>query len=232
MAKPTKAERFTNFRLQLFSCVRCPYSNVRKSPIIGDGEYRSPILIIGPSARQRDDAEGEVFAGRAGTKLQRMLGEAGLNIDHTYRTYAVRCYGGRDPDFGEFAALKRCRAHTEDLIGLMRPLAVVICGFKVFKWMLLRFTSETVEEQAFYKWIGKTVRLKDAWGDLKFFIIENPAELSKVRNFESEAKSIDLLRSMKAYVVAQQKGEPHALDMTDLVMRGRTKAQQQTFGWS
>jgi uracil-DNA glycosylase len=62
----SKKERFRDLRLQVQACSRCPYSLSRDSPIIGNGEYRSPILVVGPTPRQRDDADNEVFSGRAG----------------------------------------------------------------------------------------------------------------------------------------------------------------------
>jgi uracil-DNA glycosylase family 4 len=227
----SKKELFLDFRLHISACSRCPFGKVRDNPITGDGEYRSPILVIGPSPRKRDDEEGCVFSGRAGQKLEKMFNKAELDLSKTFRTYAIRCYGGRDPSYGEFAAFKRCQAHTTSLIKLMRPSAVVICGFKAFKWILLRWTSEVVDDRSFFKWIGQTVRLKEVWGDIKFFVIANPATLAKKRDPEAESKSIDTIAEMKRYVVSHQKGEPVALEMTDLSRRPHTRSQQQTFGW-
>lgn len=229
---PSKKEMFLDFRLHVSACSRCPYGKVRDNPITGSGEYRSPILVIGPAPRKRDDEEGEVFTGRAGKKLESIFQRAELDINKVFRTYAIRCYAGRDPNYGEFAAFKRCQGHTKSLINLMRPTAIVICGFKAFKWILLRWTSEVVDDRAFFRWIGQTVRLKEVWGDTKFFIIANPAALSKKRDPEAESKSVELIKEMKRYVVSHQKGEPIALEMTDLKRRPHTRNQQQTFGWS
>lgn len=229
---PTKNQLLTDIHLQIQACTKCPYGKVRQNPLLGNGEHRSPILVIGRGARQRDDSEKTVFSGRAEKKLDRMLNGAELSIDKVYRTYTIRCYPGRQPSFGEFAAYRRCSPYTTKMMKALRPIAVVICGYKVFKWMLLRYTSEVVPEQLFYKWIGRAVRLKEVWGDIKFFVIECPAELSRSRNPEAEAKSIEVLTQMKAYVKAKQNKEPMALEMTDLKRRPRTKDGQQTFGWS
>lgn len=232
MPPPSKKEMFLDLRMQVQACTRCPYATSRDNPIVGNGEYRSPILVVGASPKKRDDQEVEVFSGRAGQRLDRMLSGAGLNINKVFRTYVIRCFGGREPTFGEFAAFRRCQMHTTSLVKLMRPVAIVICGYKVFKWLILKWTSEVVDEHSFYKWIGKTVRLKEVWGDIKFFIIESPAELSKRRNPEAEAKSIETLAEVKGYVVSHQKKEPLAIDMVDLKRRPHTREQQQTFGWS
>lgn len=228
----TKRERLLDLSLQIQACIRCPYSKTRDNPLIGNGEYRSPILMIGSKPRKRDDDDGTVFAGRAEKKLKRMLSSAELDINKVYRTYLIRCFPGREPQFGEFSAFKRCQGYTVDMIKIMRPTAVVICGYKTFKWLILKWTREVVDEHTFYKWVGRAVRLKEVWGDLKFFIIESPAVLSKTRNKGMEAKSIELLGEMKSYVVAQQKGEPVALEMTDLRRRPHSRSEQQTFGWA
>jgi uracil-DNA glycosylase len=227
-----KRTKLTDLRLQIQACIRCPYASVRNIPFFGDGEYRSPILVIGSSPRKVDDDNEEVFSGRAGRKLGRMFSGAELDINKVYRTYLIRCYGGREPSFGEFSAFRRCHSHTSQIIKIMQPTSVVLCGYKTFKWLILKWTREVVDEHDFYKWIGRSVRLKEVWGDLKFFIIESPATLSKKQNIESEKKSIDTLVEMKQYVVAQQKGEPIALKLTDLRRRPQIKSKQQTFGWS
>jgi DNA polymerase len=229
---PNKQERLRDLRLQIQACIRCPYASTRQIPLIGSGEYRSPILIVGPSPNKRDDEEGEVFSGRGVAKLEKMLKSAELDIKQVYRTHLIRCFSGREPQFGEFSAFKRCQSYTVQMLKIMRPRAVVICGLKAFKWMIIKWTRERVDEHTFYRWIGRSVRLKEVWGELKFFIIESPAVLAKARNREAELKSIELLANMRNYVRAQQSGEPIALDMTDLKRRGTKRPDQQTFGWS
>ena len=228
----TKREKLLDLSLQIQACCRCPYGKTRENPLLGTGEYRSPILFISDKPRKRDDDDGEVFAGRSGKKLDRMLTKAELDINKVYRTVLIRCFPGREPQFGEFSAFKRCQDYSVDMIKAMKPTAVVICGYKAFKWLILKWTREMVDEHNFYKWVGRTVRLKEVWGEQKFFIIESPAVLSSARNSEMEKKSTDLLVEMKAYVISQQKGEPIALEMTDLKRRPHTRSQQQTFGWA
>jgi len=219
--------------MEIEACNRCPYSSTRKAPILGNGEYRSPILVVAPNIRKRDDEESEVFSGKANAKLDRMLTQAELQLNQVYRTPLVRCYAGREPEFGEFGAFTRCQSYTVKLMKIMKPAVVVVCGLKVFKWLIVRWSNEVVDDHTFYKWIGKSVRLKEIWGDMKFFVIESPAELSKKRNPEAEAKSVEALAAMKAYVVSHQKGDPIALEMVDLQKRSRKRGQaQQLFDWA
>lgn len=161
-----------------------------------------------------------------------MLSSADIKPASVYMTTLVRCYGGREPHFTEYAAFKRCRYHTLDLIKIIKPRAVVLCGMKPFIWLIARYTSEKIDEKNFYKWMGKIVRLKEIWGELKFFVIESPAMLARHRHVDNERKCVEMLQSMKSYIVAQQKGELDvALNMIDL-RRRRPNTDQMKFNWS
>ena len=59
--KPTKQQQLFDLSMEIEACIRCPYHATRDAPLVGNGNYRSPILIIGPSVRKRDDEDGEVF---------------------------------------------------------------------------------------------------------------------------------------------------------------------------
>lgn len=194
---------------------------------------RSPILVLVPSVRQTDDREGKVLAGRAGDKFDKLLKPAGLSRDKVYVSPLIRCHPGREPQYHEFAAFKRCRGHTVSLIKLMRPQAVVVCGLKALKWTIIRWTREPIDEETFPRWIGRALRLRDIWGEIKFFVIEDPAALAKARNIEAEEKSIEALRTMKSYIAGLQKTAPVVpLDMVDLKKRVYLKVVQQEFDWS
>lgn len=220
--------------MQVEACVRCSYSSTRTMPMTGRGEPKAPILVIGDIVRQVDDRDGQIFTTRAGEKLDYMLTEAGLDPEkHVYRTTLLRCYAGQKPEVSEWSVFKKCRYHTTDLIKIMKPKAIVLCGMKPLLWMILHYTSEKVDEKTFYKWMGKAVRLKDIWGELKFFIVESPAMLARHKHPENERRCIEGLTEMKAYVSAQLKGEdPYVLDMIDLKRRRSNSAEQQKFNWT
>jgi len=161
-----------------------------------------------------------------------MLTEADIKPESVYMTTLIKCYGGREPHFSEYAAFKRCRYHTLDLIKIIQPRAIVLCGMKPFIWLISRYTSLKIDETNFYKWMGKIVRLKEVWGDRKFFITESPAMLARHRHLDNERKCIEMLQSMKAYVMAQQKNESAViLDMVDLNRR-RPNTAQMKFNWT
>ena len=200
---------------------------------MGEGDPRSPILIVGEGARQTDDAEKRVFAKRAGVKMDFMLTEAGLKPEVVYKTLLIRCYGGRQPQFSEWSAFKRCRYHTLDLYKIMKPKAMVVCGIKAFLWLVVRYTNEMVNEKTYYKWMGKVIRLREIWGETKILVIESPVSLSNRRQPENEQRCIEGLAAIKGYVSAQLKGEPgEPLDMVDLKVRRKSVDEQLKFNFN
>lgn len=228
----SKSQRAFDLSMEIEACSRCPYSQSRANPMLGTGEIRSPVLVVVNNVRQRDDKEGVVLSGRAGDRLDKMLKAAELTPAQVYRTPLIRCHAGREPTFNDYSAFKRCRGHTVRLIKIMRPQAIVVCGLKAFMWLIIKWTRESVDETTFYRWVGKAVRIKDIWGEIKFFVIEDPAQLARQRNIELEEKSVEALKLMKAYVTAQQRGAPIALEMTDLRRRTKLLAEQQMFDWN
>jgi uracil-DNA glycosylase family 4 len=199
---------------------------------MGEGNPCSPILVVGDSVRQSDDVEKKIFAKRAGLKLDSMLSDAGLKPAAVYKTLLVRCYGGQRPQFGEWEAFKRCRYHTLDLYKIMKPKALVICGLKAFKWLVIRYTKEAVNEKNFYKWMGKVIRLKEIWGETKILIIESPSALARRRQPENEQRCVEGLTEIKNYVAAQMMGGSSIpLEMLDLKTRRKNVDQQLKFGW-
>lgn len=226
-----KVERVQALDRSIMSCSRCPYKATRVNPITGQGDPRAPIVVIGGASRQVDDRDNTPFAGRAGLKLAALLQGAELSPAATYTTLAVKCYGGRLPDFPVGAAAKRCRTHVVSLMRAMHPRVVVLCGLHALKWVLLRWTTEKADDKTFPSWVGRAYRFKEMWGDTKFFVIHNPTDLARARDADAEEKSIEVLKVVKSYVISQQRGTECVLTLVDLRSR-RGRDQQAKVDWS
>jgi uracil-DNA glycosylase family 4 len=223
-----KAARVEDLSRYIEACTRCPYSQTRSMAFTGGGNLNSPLMLIGEGIRQNDDKEKQIYAKRAGAKLDSMLTEAGLNPGAIYRTVLIRCYGGRQPDQSPWSAYKKCKHHTLDLIKIIRPKVLILSGYNPFLWLVVRYTREQVKENDFHKWIGKIIRLKQVWGEMKLLIIETPVSLSGRRQPDSERKSIEGLTEIKEYVAAQIRGESaYPLSLIDLKSRGKKDADEQ-----
>lgn len=227
-----KAAKIEDLSRYIEACSMCPYSGTRAYAFTGEGNTNSQIVLIGESIRENDNREGKLFAKRAGTKLDDLLTEGGIRPEGIYKTTLIRCYGGREPQFSEWRAYKRCRSHTLTLLKLMQPKVLILCGMKAFLWMVVRYTNEQVDEKTFPKWVGKVVRLKQVWGDKKILVLESPAVLARRRQVDLERKIVEGLASVKAYIVAQMKSEAYPLDMIDLKSRRKAVDEQLKFDFS
>lgn len=227
-----KAARIDDLSRYIEACSMCPYSGTRAYAFTGEGNINTEIVLIGDNVRENDNREGKLFAKRAGLKLDDLLTEAGIRPAGIYKTTLIRCYGGREPQFSEWRAFKRCRSHTLALYKIMKPKVIVLCGLKAFLWLVIRYTNEQVDEKTFPKWVGKVVRLKQVWGDTKILVIESPAALARRRQTDLERKIVEGLQSIKAYVLAQKNNEPFPIDMIDLKSRRKSVDQQLKFDFS
>lgn len=218
--------------MRVDACLRCPYNGYRNNPVVGRGNPKSPIMIVEDIARQSSDKEGEPFAGRAGAKLDKMLQKAEIDPRATYRTIAVRCYPGRDHTYPEPRAANRCRDFLKKEIKIVQPRAIVLCGLKTLLWTLVFWSTESVDDFTFNKWMGPSIRFKRLWGDLRFYIIQSPAQLARCRNLHDEAESIKSLANMKEFIVAKQQGLSYVPDVVDLKRPKTRRKGQLSFDWT
>jgi len=213
------------------ACLRCPYNGYRNNPVVGKGDPRAPIMVVEDIARQSSDKAGEPFAGRANDKLDKMLAKAEIEPRAAYRTIAVRCYPGRENPYPELRAANRCRDFLKREIRIVQPRVIVLCGMKTLDWTLLRWSTESVDEFTFNKWMGPAIRFKRLWGDLRFFIIQSPAQLARCRNAQDEADSVESLANAKKLIVAKQQGLSYVPDMIDLKEPKPRNKGQTVFNW-
>lgn len=213
------------------ACLRCPYNGYRNNPVVGRGDPRAPILVVEDIARQSSDKSGEPFAGRAGAKLDKMLAKAELDPRAVYRTIAVRCYPGRENPYPELKAANRCRDFLKREIKILQPRVVILCGLKVLRWTLVRWSTESVDEFTLNKWMGPVIRFKQLWGELRFFVIQSPAQLAGCRNAQDEGDSVESLINAKKLIVAKQQGLSYVPDMIDLKRPKPKNKSQMSFDW-
>lgn len=203
-----RREALRSVRLDVASCTLCPYSRTRKKPVVEEGDPRAPIVVVSEYARQVDDDNETVLSGNAGKKLRIMLKKAGINHRHAYLTVGVKCYGGREPEFPVRKAFGKCLPHLVAQINAMQPRAVILCGWRLLNWMLLRWSEDKqVDEKTAHNWMGPSIVFRDIWGAHRFFVIGNPTVLAKKRDPAVEARSVEVLKYVKEMVAAMQKEE-------------------------
>src|SRR5215472_8123517 len=109
-------------------CDRCPLAETTDRICVGgSGNPKNRIMIIGEAPGEQEAVSGRVFSGRAGTLLDRLLEEAGLDRDECYVTNVVKCRppDNRRPDRVEFEA---CRVYLEAEARAVKPRFVLLLG--------------------------------------------------------------------------------------------------------
>ena len=126
MADPNT--RLDLLRQQCDSCRACPLGEQRQQVVIGRGNPRAPLLLIGEAPGADEDASGLPFVGRSGQLLDQLLQQAGLVLEHDlYICNAIKCRppGNRRPTPAELAA---CRPWLAEQLALVQPQLVVLVG--------------------------------------------------------------------------------------------------------
>ncbi|HXD43306.1 MAG TPA: UdgX family uracil-DNA binding protein [Ramlibacter sp.] len=116
------------------ACRECPIGQFATQSVIGEGNPKARLMLVGEQPGDQEDLQGHPFVGPAGRLLARALEEAGIPRDQVFVSNAVKHFkfelrGKRrihkSPSQREAAA---CLHWLEDEIALVRPLALVALG--------------------------------------------------------------------------------------------------------
>ncbi|MBQ6398668.1 MAG: uracil-DNA glycosylase [Clostridia bacterium] len=132
------------FEEQVEACRLCSLCRGIQHKVPGQGDRRSPLMLIGEGPGQTEDEQGLAFVGAAGQLLTRMLQAIGLPRERVYICNVVKCRppGNRVPTPEEAAA---CRIHLRNQTWLVRPKVIVLLGSTAAKALLdpeIRITRE------------------------------------------------------------------------------------------
>ena len=74
------------------NCTDCDLAATRQRVVISRGSPTARLMLIGEAPGAREDALGEPFVGRSGQLLDRLLMDAGFDLQHDlYICNAVKC---------------------------------------------------------------------------------------------------------------------------------------------
>lgn len=116
------------------ACTACHLSQTRTHVVFGEGNPRSPLVIVGEGPGEQEDATGRPFVGRAGALLDKALREAGMSRRHVYICNIIKCRaavmeGGRlrnRPPAQE--EIQACAPWLDAQLTLIKPLVIVCLG--------------------------------------------------------------------------------------------------------
>ncbi|MCA1595358.1 MAG: uracil-DNA glycosylase [Chloroflexi bacterium] len=136
------SNRLSEVRSACLSCVTCGLSRTRTRVVFGEGNPRSPLVIVGEGPGEQEDASGRPFVGRAGQLLEAALRENGILRQHVYITNVLKCracvvngrkVSNRPPHPDEVEA---CRPWLSAELSSVNPLVIVCLGAPAASWII------------------------------------------------------------------------------------------------
>jgi DNA polymerase len=115
------------------NCHRCGLGDTRIHAVVGRGNLKAPIMIVGEAPGQNEDETGLPFVGKAGQLLDKIL--ASVNLDTQEDVYICNINKCRPPDnrvptTEEIAA---CKPYLLEQIRLVDPKIILLTGATAVK---------------------------------------------------------------------------------------------------
>lgn len=146
-------------------CVKCGLSKTRTQTVFGEGDPDAPVLFIGEGPGKDEDASGRPFVGRAGQKLNDMIGAMGMKREDVFICNIVKCRAyltdiGKDrpPSEDETTA---CTPYLVRQVEIVRPKVIVTLGLPSTRYLLKSKDSMTRMRGNWYAWRG--IKVMPTW---------------------------------------------------------------------
>jgi uracil-DNA glycosylase len=110
------------------TCQRCELGQYRTNAVIGRGNPKAPILIVGEGPGQNEDEQGLPFVGKSGQLLEKILASVHLNTEQdVYICNIVKCRppGNRTPTPQES---ETCKPYLLEQIRIVSPKIILLTG--------------------------------------------------------------------------------------------------------
>ena len=121
-------------------CKRC------KNVVIGKGNEKASIMLVGESPGANEDEQGIPFVGAAGKNLDKLLEKVGLTLNDIYVTNILKC---RPPE-NRNPLPEEIKAHTPWLvkqINEMKPKIICSLGNYATKFFLANGNVDDMDKQ-------------------------------------------------------------------------------------
>ena len=175
------------------NCRRCGLCEQRHSIVLGEGNRKASVMLVGEGPGADEDAQGRPFVGKAGQLLDKMFSAIDMRREDLYITNVVKCRppGNRTPLDEE---AKACLPVLRMQYHLIAPKIVVCLGATATRHV---YDPEARITRVRGQWLEKNGTLflptyhpaallrdeskkKDVWEDLKS-IARKYAELTEQR---------------------------------------------------
>jgi DNA polymerase len=72
-------------------CTTCAIAGRRTNVVFGEGNFHSPLVLVGEGPGEEEDKTGRPFVGRAGKMLDQALADNGLSRQDVYICNTLKC---------------------------------------------------------------------------------------------------------------------------------------------
>ena len=119
--------KLKNLKKRIEDIKDCDLKNNASKIVFADGNVKSPIMIVGEGAGQKEDEIGKPFVGDAGSLLDKMLEAININRQKIYITNVVnyRPPENRKPDKIE---INKYSIYLKEHISIINPKILVLMG--------------------------------------------------------------------------------------------------------
>ncbi|KJH73523.1 uracil-DNA glycosylase [Aliterella atlantica] len=136
-------------------CHRCGLGDSRTHAVVGKGDLKAPIMIVGEAPGQNEDETGLPFVGKAGQLLDKIL--ASVNLDAKEDAYVcniIKCRppNNRVPTTDEIAA---CKPYILEQIRLVDPKIILLTGATAVKGLTGNKSGITKIRGTWIEWEGR-----------------------------------------------------------------------------
>ena len=155
-----KINQLAELKKQINSIENCNLKNDSKNLILGDGDFNSPIMLVGEAPGALEDESGLTFQGDVGTLLKKMLLAINVEIEKVYSSYSInfRLPEDRKPNSKE---IKRYSVFLKKHISIINPKIVILLGSTAME-AITGFSNKISDERGKWKEIilnDKTISL-------------------------------------------------------------------------
>jgi uracil-DNA glycosylase len=137
------------------ACHRCDLGATRTHAVVGRGNPKAPVMIIGEAPGQNEDETGLPFVGKAGQLLEKILASVNLDTEKdVYISNMNKCRppGNRVPTPEEMAA---CKPYLLEQIRLVDPKIILMTGATAVKGLTGDKRGITKIRGTWIEWEGR-----------------------------------------------------------------------------
>ncbi len=157
-----KSQLLLNLKEKIQFIKDCKLKDNANKFVFSDGDFESPIMIVGEGPGQKEDEIGKPFVGDAGILLNKMLNAVNINREKVYITNVVnyRPPNNRKPENPE---IERYSNFLREHISIIDPKILILMG-------------STAMESLF----GSKIKISKERGKWKEIIINNKTYLTMI----------------------------------------------------